>query len=565
MVDAQYEELCEHGGRVDGSETMDSTGAGGVDAAVAGMLGLERLSPERLVEMLEILLSTVQDGVTVQSRDGALVYANAAGAGALGFDSPAALLSSPVADVTDRFEVLDDCGIPVELDDLPGRGALRGEVSPEKTICYRIRGTGEERWAVTKARPVFGDDGEVKMAINVFTDITALRRVEQDREDLMARAGKDPLTSLNNHRVFHERLAAEVSRARRHGEQLSLALIDVDHFKQINDNHGHQVGDHVLASVAELLRDVARSEDILARIGGDEFALLLPHTGETEAFAAVDRLRCAVSEAPLVDGAQVTLSAGLCDLASAHDADSLFRFADGALYWSKEHGRDVAWIYDASVIRQLSAQERAEHLQQSQALIGIRALARAIDAKDPNTRQHSDRVAALAARLAGVLGWGFDRVALLSEAAMIHDVGKLGVPDAVLLKPGPLSGEEYGLLKLHPALSAQIVEDVLRPEQVAWIRAHHERPDGLGYPAGLTEAEIPLGAALLTLADVFDVMTVSRSYSARKTHAEALRECRRLVGRQFTGEAVQALEELSRRGLLDTLRVGLTGAPSVPA
>jgi diguanylate cyclase (GGDEF)-like protein len=508
---------------------------------------------------LEVILGGIADGILVQDSERQLVYVNDAAARVLGFEDAKGLLAEGLAGARNGYELLDGDGNPLGLDDLPGHQALRGVAAPERVLRHRAVETGEERWAIARSRPVFNEHNEVRLAINIFTDITALKQVEQDRADLLACAGSDPLTGLLNHRVFHERLAVEVSRARRHGHELSLALIDVDNFKQINDTSGHQAGDRVLAVVAERLQDVARTEDVLARIGGDEFALLLPHSGEVEAYVAVERARSAVSSTPVLENKRVTVSAGICDFATAHDADSMFRFADGALYWSKAHGRDVAWIYDPGTIRQLSAQERAEHLQQSQTLIGIRALARAIDAKDPNTRQHSDRVAALAARLAGVLGWGFDRVALLSEAALVHDVGKLGLPDAVLLQPDRLTKEEYELVKLHPGLSAQIVEDVLRPEQVAWIRAHHERPDGCGYPDGLLESEIPPGTALLTLADVWDVMTWSRSYGTRKTHDEALEECRRLVGLQFTAEAVEALEELHHRGLLTSAATGLTG------
>jgi diguanylate cyclase (GGDEF)-like protein len=453
----------------------------------------------------------------------------------------------------------DENGNQLPAEKLAGRQALSGVAEPEQVIRYRVRATREEHWAITKARALPDHAGRAR-AVTIFTDITALKRVERDRAALLVRAGADPLTGLVNHRVFHERLATEVSRARRHGTPLALALIDVDHFKQINDTRGHQVGDRVLAAVASRLEEVARSEDILARIGGDEFALLLPETDRLEAYAAVERARRAVSGSELNGTERVTVSAGICDLATALDADSMFRFADGALYWSKAHGRDVAWIYDPSTIRELSAAERAEHLQQSQALVGIRALARAIDAKDPSTRQHSDRVAAVAARLAGVLGWGFDRVALLSEAALVHDVGKIGVPDAMLLKPGPLTPQEYEQVKLHAILSAQIVEDVLTPEQVAWIRCHHERPDGCGYPFGLGAEQIPLGAALLTVADTWDVMTVSRPYSLRKSPEAALAECTSLVDVQFSVEAVAALEELHGRGLLDTVSDGRDGA-----
>ena len=151
----------------------------------------------------------------------------------------------------------------------------------------------------------------------------------------------------------------------------------------------------------------------------------------------------------------------------------------------------MAWVYDPEVVRELSISERADHLQRSQALVGIRALARAIDAKDQSTREHSQRVATLACQIARRLDWSEDRVALLEDAALVHDVGKIGIPDAVLLKPGRLTDDEYDQIKRHAALGAQMVEDLLLPEQVAWIRAHHERPDGRGYPAGLTAARSP--------------------------------------------------------------------------
>ena len=165
-------------------------------------------------------------------------------------------------------------------------------------------------------------------------------------------------------------------------------------------------------------------------------------------------------------------------------------------------------------MRELNAAERAEQLERTQALTGLRALARAVDAKDATTSEHSERVAALAGRLAAASGWAPRRAAQLAEAALVHDVGKIGVPDAILLKAGPLTTEEYELVKGHVSLGAQIVSDVLTPEQVRWIETHHERPDGSGYPAGLRGADIPEGGALLALADAWDVMTCPRSYSA---------------------------------------------------
>jgi diguanylate cyclase (GGDEF)-like protein/putative nucleotidyltransferase with HDIG domain len=362
---------------------------------------------------------------------------------------------------------------------------------------------------------------------------------------LVEQAATDPLTRLANHRAFHERLRAELSRALRHERPLTLALLDVDHFKAINDSLGHERGDVVLAAVAATLSDVARTEDVLARLGGDEFAILMPVT-EAQALVAVERARAAIAAIELDGGLTITVSAGICGLEHAIDPDSLVRLADGALYWGKAHGRNAAWIYDPEVVRELSISERADQLQRTQALVGIRALARAIDAKDQSTREHSQRVATLACDIARRLEWSEERVALLEDAALVHDVGKIGVPDAVLLKPGRLTDDEYDQIKRHAALGAQMVDDLLLPEQVGWIRAHHERPDGRGYPAGLTAEQIPDGAAILAVADAFDVMTATRIYSAARTREDALAECERLVGAQFGPEPVAALAAMCR-------------------
>jgi diguanylate cyclase (GGDEF)-like protein len=359
---------------------------------------------------------------------------------------------------------------------------------------------------------------------------------------LNADATTDPLTGLANHRAFQERLRAELARAVRHERPLSLAIVDVDGFKTINDAGGHGIGDEVLRAVATHLRDALRAGDILARIGGDEFAVLLPEIVAGEAVAALERARRTIERAPFAGGAHVTISAGVADLGHSTDAQALTRFADGALYWSKEHGRNCVSAYDAEKIHDLSAAERLRHLERSQALVGIRALARAIDARDPSTSEHSERVAKLAARLAEQRGWTPERVALLHEAALVHDVGKIGIPDAILLKPSRLTPEEYAVIQGHAELSARIVEEVLDAEQVNWILSHHERPDGQGYPRGLRGAQLTEGAGLLAAADAFDVMVSARPYSPGRSIDEALRECHALVGEQFTPEAVAALE-----------------------
>ena len=298
-----------------------------------------------------------------------------------------------------------------------------------------------------------------------------------------------------NHRAFHERLTGEVARARRHERDLSLVLIDVDTFKAVNDSAGHEAGDRVLAEVAGRLRALSRGGDLLARIGGDEFAWLLPETSAADALS-----RRASAPAPRSPGRRCsTATRSRSPPASATSRRPPTPTSSSAWPTARSTGpRPTAATPPTSTTPRPCAScpptERADQLARHQALLGLRALARAIDAKDPSTHEHSGRVAALATALARARGWSEERVRLMEEAALVHDVGKIGIADAILLKPGRLTDEEYTEVKRHAALGAQIVEDVLTPEQVEWIRHHHERPDGRGYPDAL-RAERAVGRA----------------------------------------------------------------------
>jgi diguanylate cyclase (GGDEF)-like protein/putative nucleotidyltransferase with HDIG domain len=381
-------------------------------------------------------------------------------------------------------------------------------------------------------------------------------------ERLAAQAATDPLTGLPNHRVFHERLAAAITAAVEVGRPLALCVLDLDRFKEINDAEGHQAGDRLLVQVARALAVNVRRGETLARLGGDEFAWILPGADARAAFGAVERARTAVAREIGRSGG--TISAGICDLEHAGHADELFQLADGALYWAKAQGRDVSVCYTPQVVQVLSAEERAAQAERRQALKGLRALARAVDARDPLTQHHSERVASLAVALARRLGWPKDAVARLHEAALLHDVGKIGVPDAILLNVGTLDASEFETIKGHAALGAAIAGEVLTPEQTRWVRGHHERIDGTGYPDGLAGAVIVDGARLLALADAWDAMTSDRPYRPAMATEDALEECRRQSGRQFCPVAVAALIEVVCAGRLGEPLAGFA-SPSWPA
>jgi diguanylate cyclase (GGDEF)-like protein len=353
-------------------------------------------------------------------------------------------------------------------------------------------------------------------------------------------ADTDAVTGLGNHRPMDRALSEVAAGAAQTGATFAVAVLDVDHLKQLREIRGPDSTDAALTDVAQMMRELAEPEDVLARTGGDEFTWLMPHTTAEQAKRRIDATQARLAAAPRPF--QLTFSAGLADSGLALEPVLLIQLAEGALYWAKAHGRNQSLIYDPAVIDVLSAQERAEMLERSQTLIGLQALARAIDAKDPATQQHSERVAVVAEGLARVVGWDEAQVHALHDAALVHDVGKIGIDDAVLRKAAALTDAEREHVQSHAEISARIVAGILGPEQVDWIRTHHERVDGCGYPTGLMGADIPTGGALLAIADAYDAMTAGRPYSDRREPLDALAECQGDAGRHFTHEAVAALE-----------------------
>jgi len=415
-----------------------------------------------------------------------------------------------------------------------------------------LRVAGRAWGALAVAAPPDVPASEGRAALLRFAELAAIAVAEGDPAGGRA-AARDPLTGVLTLPAFFGRLGEALTTGGGRARPVALALVDVDLPGAGGHHRAEPAREQALAEVARRLADHARPGDLVGRTGAGEFGWLMQGTGPAEALELVRRARRDAAGAVPRDG-RVVVSAGVA--ASPGDggrpvgAEDLHRQAEVALQWARMSGRGRAVAYSFSVAEQVFARQSAL-LAETPSLRAMRALAWAVDARDPHTHRHSMRVADVAVRIGAALGWPAERLGQLREAGLVHDVGKIAVPDNVLFKPGPLTPEEFAVIRRHPSAGAQIVADVLSPEQARWVHAHHERWDGAGYPDGLRGDAIPEEARVLAVADAWDVMVSLRSYKEALPPAEALAELQGCAGSQFWSVAVEALARLVVSGALD--------------
>jgi diguanylate cyclase (GGDEF)-like protein/putative nucleotidyltransferase with HDIG domain len=341
--------------------------------------------------------------------------------------------------------------------------------------------------------------------------------LQRQRDELARVADSDPLTEALNRRGFEQRLGRELAEAARSGRPLTLAVLDLDGFKAVNDREGHAAGDALLRATVKRLGGVLRPSDAVGRLGGDEFAVLFPGAGEPEAQLAVDRMR-----------------ATLADLAPASIGYSCFP-ADGVSPEELSKHADLR-LYSAKAERTRGQSE--ETLELSWAA----ALADAVDRRMNGTHLHSREVARHAVAIARGLGWEEQQVGQLRLAATLHDVGKVSIPDRILNKPGRLDPIEYEQIKRHSVIGAEMLARIEGLEEIVpWVRHSHEHVDGSGYPDGLVGDAIPEASRILLTADAFDAMTSDRPYRRALPVNVALAELRCHAGTQFDASCVAEL------------------------
>jgi diguanylate cyclase (GGDEF)-like protein len=372
---------------------------------------------------------------------------------------------------------------------------------------------------------------EIGLLQSVFNDMTASLRSSQER--LMNMIDVDPLTELENHRRFKERLDQEVFRAMLDTEALAVCLVDIDGFADYNSKHGHAAGDEALKRIAGLLREVFPGNSFFGRYGGEEFAILMPGAPAEIAEAASNRLRAIIGSKL---NASITISVGVAELDTGITTGAgLLLSAELALGRAKQLGKDQVCKFES--VPGASETEDPFQLQkflEDTTFATIQALAGAVDAKDPYTQGHSLRVAKYASDLAKYTGASAQEVDMIYRCGTLHDVGKIGVPDAILKKPARLDDEEQRVMETHPALGEIIVRRAPQLEDMLpGVRHHHERWDGRGYPDGLMADAIPRLARFIAIADTFDAMTSDRPYRKALTVQQALDEIQRGAGTQF--------------------------------
>ncbi len=373
-----------------------------------------------------------------------------------------------------------------------------------------------------------------------FARLAGYRRRQEraQREELVRlsqAALSDSLTGLGNHRAFHEDLRREIERRARAGSCFSVVMLDLDGLKRVNDTLGHQVGDSRIRATAECIRATMRGSDAAYRTGGDEFMVLLPNERAWGAFMFCQRLQREVED----HADDLAVTCGLAESAGFESADTLVRRADVALYDAKRSHRRIV-IYTPGLAASPSV-PAAEHATLRHHRLLATALARAVDAKDADTRNHCETVSTLCVLIAQTLGLEPARVERLRLAGLLHDVGKIGVPDGILQKPGLLDEDEWNEIRAQVRVGQSIVAAAGLDEEAEWVLHHHEHFDGSGYPSGLRGDQIPLESRIILVADAFEAMTAAQPYGTARPSSEAIAELGRLSGKQFDPTCVDAL------------------------
>ena len=405
---------------------------------------------------------------------------------------------------------------------------------------------------------------QIKLLEKVASQIAAPIENAQLYVRAEQRSRVDELTGLFNRRHLEERLKEETARHSRYGDAFTILILDLDNFKTYNDIYGHPSGDVILNQIGRIIKSSVRESDQAFHHGGDEFAVIMPQTAVEDGRLVAERVREQIARKMEEKAIAVTCSIGLASYPSdGVMPGELVTVADTALYYAKRTGGNR--VYVSSKILSEPLDDPGINTRRN-GLSVIYALASTVEARDPCTYGHSRKVNTYAVALAEAIGLTPDEIFRVSTAALLHDVGKVGVPDKVLNKKAKLSREDWEAIKAHPRLGATIIGNI--PNLIPCVNIilhHHERWDGGGYPEGLKGEEIPVGARILGIADAFEAMTSVRPYRPALCHEKAIEQLRYGAGSQFDPAFVDVFIEAIEAGLPGRVTVGQEAPSEQPS
>jgi diguanylate cyclase (GGDEF)-like protein/PAS domain S-box-containing protein/putative nucleotidyltransferase with HDIG domain len=406
----------------------------------------------------------------------------------------------------------------------------------------------------------------------IFTDLSELKRLEEEKKQAERSSLIDFHTQLYNYRYLQRRLTTEFSAAKRYLIPLSLIMIDIDYFKSINDTYGHQFGDEVLRQFAKLLLDNARESDIVCRFGGEEFIIILPNTDRLGSKRFAGRLQRIIKDynfKSITSKYSVKLKVSMGLVSYPEDgmktSSALLDCADKALADAKEKASGSIRLYCevgqdeifGSIIEE-AAKQRIEILRRKFANLSRRmnqtimesvyALAKTVGARDDYTERHSEEMAEYVSKIAKRLSLTNEEIENIRNGAMLHDIGKIGIKDEILLKPVKLTEKELKEVRKHPEIGADIIRQVhFLKNVVPIILYHHERYDGFGYGSGLRGEEIPIGARIIAIVDTYQALISDRPYRGAYSKKEAVKIVRDGAGSFFDPKIVEVFLDILKQ------------------
>lgn len=520
-------------------------------ARMMGIFNRTQVVPDRVRQALD----TLAEGLLVLDDTGRIVLANQAFADIVSVPSEKLLHTR----ASGLGWVKDDSA----TSDYPWTDAIKTSELQSERMLRIMLSDGSQRIFSVNAAPL-GKDGNQRGALATFRDVTHVEehRVELERMLTLLRnsrdeierknlaleilATQDSLTGCLNRRAFFERFESIWKKSHSDGLDLSCIMVDVDHFKSVNDTYGHHTGDDVLRNISRVLKELHDEHGLVCRYGGEEFCILLPGFDLETANAASERTRLALAAIRLADPEELTLTAslGVSELRfGSISPQDLVNQADACLYVAKREGRNRTVVYNASYAHVAETEKILGEVELDHIEIpyqGVIALVSALSYRDADTAEHSRRVADLCARAGEGIFSPAERYTL-EIAGLLHDIGKIGIPDSVLLKPGALTPEEWEVMGRHDRIGVEIVDGSFDCPRLTEIMSnHHAMYGGKARDAELPTGEaIPLGARLLTIADSYDAMVSDRVYRKGRSHEEAIAELRRCAGTQFDPQLVE--------------------------